>query len=391
LSHVSPWMLGFCEDVRFSLRQFRRAPGYAMFTVLVLALGIGTVTAMFTISYGVLLKPLPFRADRQLFEAAERDTKGEEDFNASYAEMIQWQQATKKSADLGFAWDALNILDAPSGAELVSEVAASPNLFSILGVQPMTGRGFSAHEQISDHPDVVVLSYAMWQRGFGGDRNVLGKTVHIGGVQHTIIGIMPKDFEYPVYEDRAEIWVPLERSTLAPTGNDPYGAAFTPLVRLHAGVRPEAVEAEVANVHAQFVKLGERSGTAAGAGDGAADGDCGAVSTGRGKTADLGTVPDGESAVECGRCRGRTGIGGGDSARVQAHSGKLPATRAKHSNELAGVAVSCRANPGHGAGVRCNSCSVGSVERDRRRSAKQRSKACGRSRAEPHAQCAASR
>jgi predicted permease len=258
LSHVSPWMLGFCEDVRFSLRQFRRAPGYAMFTVLVLALGIGTVTAMFTISYGVLLKPLPFRADRQLFEAAERDTKGEEDFNASYAEMIQWQQATKKSADLGFAWDALNILDAPSGAELVSEVAASPNLFSILGVQPMTGRGFSAHEQISDHPDVVVLSYAMWQRGFGGDRNVLGKTVHIGGVQHTIIGIMPKDFEYPVYEDRAEIWVPLERSTLAPTGNDPYGAAFTPLVRLHAGVRPEAVEAEVANVHAQFVKLGER-------------------------------------------------------------------------------------------------------------------------------------
>ena len=159
---------------------------------------------------------------------------------------------------MGFAWGGLNILDAPTGAELISEVAASPNLFSILGVQPMMGRGFSASEQVSDHPDVVVLSYTMWQRSFGGDRNVLGRTVHIGGVQHTIIGIMPKGFEYPVYEDRAEVWVPLDRSTLMPAGNDPYGAPFTPLVRLHAGVRSEAVEAEIANVHAQFVKRGEQ-------------------------------------------------------------------------------------------------------------------------------------
>jgi MacB-like periplasmic core domain len=192
LNHVSVWMRRFCEDLRFNMRQFHRAPGYVVFTVLVLALGIGTVTAMFTISYGVLLKPLPFRADRHLFEAVERDTKGQETFNASYAEITQWQQATKNSADVGFAWGGLNILDAPTGAELVSEVAASPNLFSMLGVQPITGRGFSASEQISDHPDVVVLSYKMWQRSFGGDRNVLGKTVHIGGVQHTIIGIMPR-------------------------------------------------------------------------------------------------------------------------------------------------------------------------------------------------------
>lgn len=252
------WMLGFWEDVRFSMRQFRRAPGYAVFTGLVLALGIGTVTTMFTISYGVLLKPLPFRADRQLFETVERDTKGEEDFGTSYAEITQWQQATKNSADVGFAWGGLNILDVPTGAELVSAVAVSPNLFSILGVQPMTGRGFSSSEQISDHPDVVVLSYTIWQRSFRGDRNVLGKTVHIGGVQHTIIGIMPRGFEYPVYEDRPEVWVPLERSTLTPAGNDPYGAPSTPLVRLHAGVRPEAVEAEIANVHAQFVTRGEQ-------------------------------------------------------------------------------------------------------------------------------------
>jgi predicted permease len=259
LNRAFQWVLGFREDVRFSIRQFLRAPAYAVFTVVVLALGIGTVVAMFTISYGVLLKPLPFRADRQLYETMERAPKGEEDFNASYAEILQLQEATKNSADVGFAWGGPSILDAPAGAELISEVAVSPKLFSVLGVQPMAGRAFSATEQISDHPDVAVLSYAMWQQSFAGDRNVLGKVVHIGGVEHTIIGIMPKAFEYPVDELRAEVWVPLERSTLTPAPNDPYGSAFTPLVRLHAGVRPEAVEAEIANVHAQFVKRDERS------------------------------------------------------------------------------------------------------------------------------------
>ena len=78
MNRVFAWMRSLGADVRFAARQFRRAPGYAVFTVLVLALGIGTVTAMFTVSYGVLLSPLPFRADRQLFEAVERGQKGDE-------------------------------------------------------------------------------------------------------------------------------------------------------------------------------------------------------------------------------------------------------------------------------------------------------------------------
>jgi predicted permease len=246
--------------VRFSIRQFQRAPGYAVFTVLVLALGIGTVTAMFTISYGVLVKPLPFHADRQLFQTVERDSKGQEDLGVSYPEITQWQQATMNSADVGFAWGGVNILDAPSGAELVADVAISPNLFSILGVQPIMGRSFSVDEQISAHPDVVVLSYSVWQRSFAGDRNVLGKTVHIGGAQHTVIGIMPKSFEYPVFEGRPEVWVPLDRATLTPASNDAYGAAFfTPLVRPHDGVRPETAETEIESVHAQSLKHGRQS------------------------------------------------------------------------------------------------------------------------------------
>lgn len=249
----------FWEDVRFASRQFRRAPGYAVFTVLVLSLGIGTVTAMFTISYGVLMKPLPFHADRRLFEAVEKTAKGEEDFTASYAEITEWQKATKDSADVAFAWGGLNIIDAPAGAEIISEVASSPNLFSVLGVEPVMGRAFLPGEQISDHPDLVILSFETWQRSFGGDRNVLGKAVHIGGVLHTVVGVMPKRFEFPVDESRAEVWVPLERGALMTTRQDAYGAPLRPILRLHSGVRPETVEAELASAHSQFPKPGVES------------------------------------------------------------------------------------------------------------------------------------
>lgn len=127
--------MAFLEDVRFGAQQFRRAPLYAAFTILVLALGIGTVTAMFTVSYGVMLKPLPFRADRRLFGALEKTPKADEGIGASYVELSAWQQATKGSADVGFASAGPSILDAPVGAELVTAVSSSPNLFSLLGVQ----------------------------------------------------------------------------------------------------------------------------------------------------------------------------------------------------------------------------------------------------------------
>ena len=211
----------FREDVRFAARQFRRAPAYAVFTILVLALGIGTVTAMCTISYSVLLKPLPFRADRQLFKVVESSAKGDEDFGVSYPELTQWQQATRDIADVAFASSYVNILDAPAGAEMISSVAASPNLFSLLGVEPIIGRSFLPNEQISDHPNVVLLSYDIWQRSFAGDRNALGKTVHIGATPFTVIGVMPRQFRYPLGDTRAEAWVPVERNALVPKPDDP--------------------------------------------------------------------------------------------------------------------------------------------------------------------------
>jgi predicted permease len=244
----------FREDVRFAARQFRRAPAYAIFTTLVLAFGIGTVTAMFTISYGVLLKPLPFRADRQLFDVVESTAKGDETFAASYPEITQWQQASTNLADIAFASNYVNILDTPAGAEMVSPVTASSNLFHLLGVEPIIGRGFLPGEAISDHPNVVLLSYDIWQRSFAGERNVLGKTVHLGANPYTVIGVMPRQFSYPMGDIRPEVWVPAERSTLVPKPDGPYGSTLHPIVRLHAGVPPQALESSLAHAHSQFAK-----------------------------------------------------------------------------------------------------------------------------------------
>ncbi len=254
MSRIVTSIRNFLEDARFAVRQFRRAPAYAIFTVLVLALGIGTVTAMFTISYGVLLKPLPFRADRQLFDVVESTTKGDETFAVSYPEITQWQQATTKIADVAFASNYVNVIDAPAGAEMISSVAASPNLFTLLGVEPIIGRTFLQNEQITEHPNVLILSYDTWQRSFAGDHEVLGKTVHIGATPYTVIGVMPKQFRYPLGDIRAEVWVPIERSAVVPKPDDPYGSPWHPLVRVHAGVPPRALESLLTNVHSQFVK-----------------------------------------------------------------------------------------------------------------------------------------
>ncbi len=131
-----------------------------------------------------------------------------------------------------------------------------PTCFSLLGVEPIIGRSFIPNETISDHPNVVLLSYDTWQRSFGGDRNVLGKTVHIGATLFTVIGVMPKQFRYPLDDTRAEVWVPVERSALVPKP----GRSLRVTV---AGVLlsvctpasgPRAFERVLAHVHSRFVK-----------------------------------------------------------------------------------------------------------------------------------------
>ncbi|HWA93769.1 MAG TPA: ABC transporter permease [Terracidiphilus sp.] len=252
------WLTRIKSDVVYSARQFRRAPGYAAFTILVLALGIGTVTAMFTVVYAVLLKPLPFNASGRLFQLDSLSANDDVGMSFPFEEIRAWQQATKGTAQIAFSGGGLNIADGPSGAELITEVEVSNNLFDLLGARPMMGRLFIDGAHGAGDANGVVLSYSLWQKEFGGDPQVIGKLIHIGGVARTVTGVMQQQFLYPVWDDRPEAWVPVDPSELTASSSDTY-SYLVPLVRVNKGIPAKDVEAQLKRVHARYVKPGDEA------------------------------------------------------------------------------------------------------------------------------------
>ncbi len=250
------WAQSLQQDLRYAARQFRRAPGYAIFAILVLALGIGTVTAMFTVSYAVLLKPLPFAADRLLFQPILMTPQGEDDISVPYDEIKEWQRATAGTADVAFNHNGLNIADGPAGAVLINEVSISSNLLSVLGVHPAIGRAFLPQEDESAVPSAALLSDALWRQEFAGDPNVIGKTLHIGPTLYTVVGVMPAQFRYPLFVDRPQVFVTIGYALPAPGNRDAY-QYFQPLVRVHPGTPLDAVTARLAQAHRPFAAPGE--------------------------------------------------------------------------------------------------------------------------------------
>lgn len=230
------------RDLRLALRGFLRSPGFAAATIVTLALGIGTALALFAIVNGVLLKPLPFTRPEQIYEPQTSDAKGEELFGATYAEILEWQQAARDKAEIAFTGNALAIIETPVGAQMLTNVQASANLLSMLGAQPMLGRTFSEAERENGQSHVVILSYAVWVKGFSSDRGVLGRTVHIGGVPYTVIGVMPPRFSYPVWENRMEVWTPIELSAVSSQSPPTiYTHSLNPILRLRPGVSAAAL------------------------------------------------------------------------------------------------------------------------------------------------------
>jgi predicted permease len=256
-----PWIEIAAKDLHFAFRQACKAPGFALSTVLTLTLGIGTALAMFAIVYGVLLQPLPFPNARQLVQPIAIDAKGEEDFGAPYANIQQWQSALQQSAEIAYSNDTLGILDTPAGALLVSNISGSSNLLPMLGVQPMIGRGFLAEEQKDERSQVALLSYGLWREAFGGDRNVLGKAVHIAGEPYIVVGVMPPRFEYPLDEPRAEVWTPLAESKLLPSNVPNFYGTFHPILRVNDS--PHSGEMQAGEIQALLSTVQERIARAA--------------------------------------------------------------------------------------------------------------------------------
>jgi predicted permease len=256
-----PWIENLLRDMSYALRQLRKSPGFALTAILTLALGIGVATAMFAIVDGVLVRPLAFPHAQQFYIPVGIDATGEEMYGMKYAEIKEWQEATRNSADIAFERGDPDILDTPSGAQLIYRESISANLLRTLGVQPMLGRGFLPQEYEDGQSHVALLSYTTWRELFASNPKILGQTVRIGGARYAVIGIMPPHFEYPLWGNKIEVWTPVARSVLL---DEQEYMNHMPILRLKPGVKPAIVQAELSSVQgriAQAVKPGDEVAT----------------------------------------------------------------------------------------------------------------------------------
>src|SRR5215472_7213746 len=195
-------------DLRYTLRQFYRAPGFALTAIVVLGLGIGASTAIFAFVDAALIKPLPYADPQRLVKVTESDT-AVPNVNISYLDYLDWkrQNTVLSSMEVFSGWSFL--LSTPNGTEPVPAVRVSSGFFRTLGVAPAMGREFYPSEQTPGGPNVVKLSYGTWERRFGLRKDVIGSSVRLGGVSYAVVGVLPRGFEFALV-NRAEYWTPLQ-------------------------------------------------------------------------------------------------------------------------------------------------------------------------------------
>jgi len=196
----------FWKDVRFGFRTLRKSPGFTAIAVIVLALGIGANTAIFSVADAFLLKPVNLPDISHLVVMLEQPPGERYGAGVSPANFLDWtQQAKSFNGTTAWMWDAVN-LTGIGLPEKVQGYRVDKNFFSLCGVEPYLGRTFLPQEDQPGADNVVVLSYALWQRRFGGDPGVIGNSIHLDGRALTVIGIMPKSFQFPLATD---LWIPL--------------------------------------------------------------------------------------------------------------------------------------------------------------------------------------
>ncbi len=193
-------MTNLLNDLRYALRQLRKSPGFALTAILTLALGIGATTAIFTLVYDVLLKPLPYAHPGQLVMLQEQVAEFKDIYptvpmNANHFE--NWQQHSRSVQSMAVMQPENVPLGAGGHPRQIGVLRATSGIFSVLGARPQLGRGFTPQEDKPGQPRVVILMYDLWRTQFHGDPNILGKTVTLNGYPCTVIGVMPRSFHLP--------------------------------------------------------------------------------------------------------------------------------------------------------------------------------------------------
>lgn len=199
-------------DVKYGLRGLRKSPGFTAVVVITLALGIGANTAVFSIVYGIVLRPLPSPQPQQIVELTQSSPRGSGEEDVTYEELQFLQQRRPEFQFLaGYTVIGYN-LGIGSETNRVKGLAISPDYFHVLGIKPQLGRDFLPEDNVGNGAHVAILSYEIWQRQTGGDRGIIGRTISLDGEPFTVIAVMPpgleSDFD-PILPGKPDVWTPL--------------------------------------------------------------------------------------------------------------------------------------------------------------------------------------
>lgn len=249
--HTGTGMESVAQDLRSGVRQVVKSPGFGATVVVTLALSVGVTTAVFSVLYAMVIRPLPYRDLSRIVALDTRSANGGTQY-ASYPEYADWRRmAHSFTALAGFQWLGTVGLEGGSSPVALRAIAGTDNFFDVFGVSPIVGRTFAAGEDQNGGNDVVVLSYEVWQQDFGGRGSVVGQTVRLDGGRYTVIGVMPAGFRFPINAINS-VYVPLRLDANQRTNRGDHW--LQTVARLKPGVTPREAEADLDTIFAALGK-----------------------------------------------------------------------------------------------------------------------------------------
>ena len=233
------------HDLRYAVRMQLKNPAFTIIAIIALALGIGANTAIFSVVNTVLLRPLPYKDPERLVMVWEDSSRhGYPRDTPAAANFVDWRDQNQVFEGMAAIADTSFNLTGSGEPERLEGRRVSANLFPLLGVEPQIGRVFDAGEDQPGAHRVILLSYALWQRRFGGDPNIVGQSLTINGDSHVVVGVMPARFQFPTGDDEA--WVPIAFTPQEATNRNRH---YLQVVgRLKPGVSLEQAQTEMSTI-----------------------------------------------------------------------------------------------------------------------------------------------
>ncbi|HXQ70030.1 MAG TPA: ABC transporter permease [Pyrinomonadaceae bacterium] len=239
-----PFLESVVQDLRFTLRQLRKNPAFTVTATAMVALGIGASVAIFAFVDAALIKPLPYQNPSRLLFVTET-TPDIPRAVLSYPDYLDWKNLNRVFDSMDVYTQRGYVISTTGGVEMVDGARVSDGFFRTLGVGPLLGRDFYRGEDLPDAPRTVVLSYASWQKRFGGRQDIVGQPITLNELPHTIVGVLPQNFHFAPVE-QAEFW-----TTLHPAGTCDLRRSchfLNGIGRLIDGVSQEAALADVTRI-----------------------------------------------------------------------------------------------------------------------------------------------